>query len=263
MKLFHDFRTRYLEADIRMAYEKYVLLIFLLPITILSFGGAIVYYLIKFYEISSFFLFFPLLFSVSILLFLIIHPYDKRRSRKLNIDFNLPYAISYMASISETGVAPLAMFESIADFDEYEEVSKEAANIVKQAKFLGKDLLTVLQAQADKTPSESFKAILKGMISVFSAGGDISAYLRQKYNEIMFQKLLKESEYEDSLAIHENIFTILLIIAPLFFFIFIIIGETLNPGSIDVILLLRLLTFIFLPIANIFFILLLKLTRTG
>jgi flagellar protein FlaJ len=166
-----------------------------------------------------------------------------------------------MASIAETGVSPVSMFEAIASFDEYEEVSREAASMVKQVKYLGKDLLSVLQTQSDKTPSEDFKQTLKGMVSVLHAGGNIASYFRQKYNDIMFRRILKESEYEKSLDVHENLFTTLLVVAPLLFFTFVMLGQMISPGASDAVMLLRLLTYVFMPIANIGFIMLLKLSR--
>jgi flagellar protein FlaJ len=259
--MFENFRIKYLQAGVSLPYKRYVAVLFLIPAAIFIFGFSLFLLLIKTYNISSFFFFFPVLGSLGSFIILFAYPYDKRRVRKQNIDTNLPYALSYMASIIETGVSPLSMFEAIAKFDEYEEVSKEASNIVRQTKILGKDLLSVLESYSDKTPSDDLREVLKGMVSVAHAGGNIASYLRQKYNEIMFKKVLKESEFEKSLSVYENIFTILLVVAPVLFFIIVFLGESMSPGSTQVANILRLATYMFLPIANIGFIIFLKLSR--
>jgi flagellar protein FlaJ len=259
--MFEKFRTKYLQAGIGLPYKKYITILFLVPVTILIFGSLVIFLLIKFYNFSYFLFFFPIVAFLGSFVILFAYPYDKRRIRRQNIDTNLPYALSYMASIMETGISPVSMFEAIARFDEYEEVSKEASNIVRQTKILGKDLLSVLENYSDKTPSDSLREVLKGMVSVAHAGGSISSFLRQKYNEIMFKKVLKESEYEKSLDVYENIFTTLLVIAPILFFIIVFLGESMSPGSTPIVSILKLATYLFLPIANIGFIVFLKFSR--
>jgi flagellar protein FlaJ len=259
--MFKNFRTTYLQAGIDLPYRRYIAFLFIVPSVLLISSFMIFFFLITTYNLSYFLLIFSLILFLGPLILLAAYPYDKKRLRRQNIDSNLPYALSYMASIVETGVSPVSMFEAIAKFDEYEEVSKEAANIVNQTKVLGKDLSSVLLSYSEKTPSKNMKEVFKGMVSVIQAGGSTASYLRQKYNEIMFKKVLKESEYEKSLSIYENIFTILLVIAPVFFLIIIFLGETMSPGATDMFSLFKMFIYLFLPVANIGFILFLKLSR--
>lgn len=259
--MLEGFRTRYLQAGINVPYKGYIIFLFLVPAMSLIFGSIMIFLLIMFYGFSIFLFFFPILAALGSFVILFAYPYDKRRTRKQNIEANLPYALSYMASIIETGISPLSMFEAIGRFDEYEEVSREASNIVRQTKILGKDLLSVLESYSDKTPSENFRDVLKGMVSIAHAGGSVSSYLRQKYNEIMFKKVLKESEFEKSLDVNENIFTVLLVIAPILFFIIVFLGESMSPGSTPVVSILNLATYLVLPIASIGFIIFLKVSR--
>jgi len=262
MELFTNFRKTYLQSAVPMPYKKYRTLIFIVPIAISATSFSAMFFLINYYNLSLYLLFFPVFATICSIFLMVIYPYDRKRMRKRNINLNLPYALSYMASISETGVSPVAMFESMGEFDVYEEMSKEAASIVKQTKIVGKDMISALEGQADRTPSDDLKEVLKGLLAVLHAGGDIASYLRQKYNDIMFKKILKETEYEKSLAVYENIFTILLVVAPLLVFIFVLLGEMISPGYMNAMFLLRLLVYVFLPISNFIFIMVLKIFRS-
>jgi len=259
--MFENFRSDYLQAGISLPYRTYIGILISVPLTTLISGLLISFFLITTYNFSYFIFIFPIIFSSAPLILLITYPYDKKKSRRQNIDTNLPYALSYMASIIETGVSPVSMFEAIAKFDQYEEVSKEAANIINQTKVLGKDLPSALTSYSEKTASNEFREILKGMVSIIRAGGSISSYLTQKYNEVMFKRVLKESEYEKSLSLYEELFTILLVVAPVLFLIIIFLGEALEPGTTNASTLFRLFTYIFLPVANIGFILFLKISH--
>ena len=260
--MFEDLRDKYLQSGVRFPYRKYIFLLFVLPIIIFFVGFFLIIILLRFYQLELYIIVFPVIASMATYILLLIYPYDRARVRRRNIDLNLPYALSYMASISETGVSPVAMFESVAKFGEYEQVSRECATIVRRIKYLGEDMLTVLEDLSNKTPSEEFKQILKGLISVLHAGGAIGDYFRQKYNELMFKNIQKEAEYEKSLEVFENIFTILLVVAPLLFFTFVVIGEIIAPGQGGSTFLLRLFTYVLLPVGNVGFILLLKATRS-
>ena len=105
--------------------------------------------------------------------------------------------------------------------------------------------------------------VLKGLLSVLGAGGNIASYLRQKYNDIMFKKIMKEREYEKSLAVYENIFTILLFVAPLLVFIFIMLGEIISPGMFDSVFMLQLMVYMIMPVGNVMFIAMLKIFKNG
>ena len=46
--------------------------------------------------------------------------------------------------------------------------------------YFGKDLQDALWDAADRTPSEQFKDLVDGLISVVSSGGDVTLYLKNK-----------------------------------------------------------------------------------
>lgn len=256
-----NFRKVYLQSGMLVPYKLYRNFVIVFPILVFLLCFIVTYFLINYYKLPMYLILFPIFAAICASFLIVFYPYDKRAQRRSSIDTNLPYALNYMASISEIGISPVAMFDSIARFDVYGEISREAALIVKQTEVLGKDVLSVLEDQADHMPSESFKEILKGLISVLHAGGDVASYFRQKYNDVMFKKILKESEYEKALTIYEDIFTILFVVAPLLFFIFVMLGEIMSPGSLNAISTLKMLVYMFLPIANVIFIMVLKISR--
>ncbi len=146
----------------------------------------------------------------------ISYPMIKTDSRKRNIETNLPFAITHMAAIASSGVPPSTMFRLLTGFEEYGEISEEAKKIAQNIEVLGMDVTSAIRDVARKTPSENFKQFLEGVATTIDTGGDLYSYLRKSAENAMFEYRLRREKYLQTLSTYADLYTAILIAAPLF-----------------------------------------------
>ena len=74
-----------------------------------------------------------------------LYPSYRASTRKANIDENLPFAVSAMATMAGSGANTLEMFRTIAQGNRYGEMSREALKIVSDVENLGYTIKSALE----------------------------------------------------------------------------------------------------------------------
>ncbi len=191
------------------------------------------------------------------------YPYSKVKQRRTSINTNLPFAINHMAAVSSSGVAPVRMFKLISESKEYGEVSVEIEKIVNYVEVFGYDVLTALKSVAATTPSYHFKDFLEGMVSTTQTGGDLKQYFSQKAEEAMMNYKMERQKYTETVATYSDIYTGLLIAAPLFFVAALSLVSLLGGkvGGMDVNVVIVLGTYVVIPFMNVSFLAFLEMTQ--
>lgn len=204
-----------------------------------------------------------LLIAISTLIAFYAYPFMKIKERRRNINSNLPFVINHMAAVASSGVPPTRMFQLIADSTEYGEVSIEIAKIVEYIDLFGYDFLTALKSVAAISPSPSFKDFLEGLVSTIESGGDIKSYLSEKAEEAMLSYELERQKYLESISTYSDIYTGILIAAPLFFVTALSMVSMLGGaiGGMDVNTVIVVGTYIVVPLLNVGFIMFLTMTQ--
>lgn len=192
-----------------------------------------------------------------------VYPFMKIRERRRKTTTNLPFAINHMSAVSTSGVPPARMFELIAESGEYEEVGVEVKKVVDFTNIFGYDLLTAIKAVASTTPSLPLKKFLEGMVSTIETGGDLVSYLRQQADEAALTYKLERQRYNETVSTYSDIYTGVLIAAPLFFIAAMalvnMLGGTL--GGLGVGTVMALGAYVAIPLLNVGFIIFLQLTQ--
>ncbi len=191
------------------------------------------------------------------------YPFIRIKERRRSTTTNLPFAVNHMASVATSGVPPAIMFELISTSTEYGEVAVEIKKIVDFTKILGYDLLTAIRAVASTTPSPVFKEFLEGMVSTIETGGDLVSYLKQKGDEANLTYQLEREKYNQNISTFSDIYTGLLIAAPLFFVAALALVNMLGGkiGGMGVDLVMALGAYIAIPLLNIAFLLFLQISQ--
>ncbi len=192
-----------------------------------------------------------------------VYPFMKIRERRRKTTTNLPFAINHMSAVSTSGVPPARMFELISASGEYEEVGVEVKKIVDFTNIFGYDLLTAIKAVASTTPSLPFKKFLEGMVSTIETGGDLVSYLRQQADEAALTYKLERQRYNESVSTYSDIYTGVLIAAPLFFIAAMALVNMLGGslGGLGVGTVMALGAYVAIPMMNIGFIVFLQMTQ--
>lgn len=196
-----------------------------------------------------------------------LYPIQKANSRSRNIKGNMAFAANHMSSVASSKVPPYVIFDLLAGFDEYGEISKEAKKIVRNVDTFGKDIATSIREVAATTPSKEFSELLNGMVSTIQTGGNLEDYLRVQAEESMFQYRINREKYLESLSTYADFYTAVLIAAPLFLIAILAVmnmvgGEIEMMGrEFEINELMSLGTYILIPMMNIAFIVFIYMTQ--
>lgn len=190
------------------------------------------------------------------------YPVIMASERKRKIDGNLPYAISWMASLASVGIIPFEIFKKLAETEEYYgEVSKEARRLVRDVEVLGIDFMSALRRLATITPSERFRTFLQGAITSALSGGEIGSYFIAKAQENMEENRRRFADYINTLGMISEIYIVAIIAGPLFIIVMFAAMMMLSGASP---ILLKILIYAGIPLGSIFIIMLIdSLTPAG
>lgn len=211
-------------ADLRILFRTYLSLMFFSTFLTFVLTFIITFVFSIFLGLPSTFVglglfIIPSLFA-SITFFLIYtYPVSIMESRKRDIDANLPFAITHMSAIAESGAPPLTIFKILSMFKEYGEIAKEAGKIKRDVEVFGLDALSALRDRIQKTPSSKFKEILQGILTTLQSGGNIRSYLMEESKKSMFEYTVNKEKYNELLTVYADLYTSLLLAAPTIFII--------------------------------------------
>jgi flagellar protein FlaJ len=155
------------------------------------------------------------------------------------------------------------MFKLIAKTKEYGEVSVEVEKISNLIEVFGYDLLSSARSVTSTTPSKTLKEFFEGLISTIETGGSLKSFLSQKSKEALLSYQLERQKYTESIATYSDIYTGLLIAAPLFFVSTLSLVSLLGGkiGTMEVGTVISLGTYVLIPALNIMFIMFLELNQ--
>jgi len=125
--------------------------------------------------------------------FRVCYPVILARGRKIRIDLDLPYAISYLQALSTTMPPFLVIRKVYEEAEMFGEVSREFGMIVRDVELFGDDLISAMRNLQHTTPSPMLRDFLNDLGIVFDSGGDVTAYLAAK-TEYFRQQAKRELE---------------------------------------------------------------------
>lgn len=253
------------QADVKVPFRTYLSIailsaIFVYVFSLLFFTVATTIVNVKLANKIIFIGYAPFLLASLTMGVLLLYPRQKVLSRRKNIDINLPFALTHMAAISESGVSPYVMFKLLGNFDEYGEIAREMKVLARNIDTFGVNPLTAVRDLAERTPSDRFRQILLGIISATESGGDVKTYIKNAGDQALFDWKLKREKFMQQLSAYAEFYTGILIAAPLFIIALFAVMNMIQPniGGFDILTLTKLSIYILIPFLNVGFILFLK-----
>jgi len=192
-----------------------------------------------------------------------LYPVYRADKHKRELDDELPFTTGYMAILASAGVSPEKIFQSLSNLSAPLAASSEAKETVKRINLFGLDIISALEKVSTLTPSEKLQDTIEGMISTIHTGGNLGAFLREKFKTHMKLKRVSLKKYADSLSVLSEVYVALLLTGPLLLIIMLSVMSMLGGGSIGIFssdLLLNLMTYIGIPVAAIIFLVILDST---
>ncbi|MBI2507329.1 type II secretion system F family protein [Candidatus Woesearchaeota archaeon] len=184
-------------------------------------------------------------------------------SRRREIKNDLPFAIIHMAAVAGSGAKLVDIFGMLLQSKEYKALSGEIKRIMNYVNLFGYNLTTALKSVAETTPSDSFKELLNGMISSIESGGNIKSFLKSKSEDTLIRYRLERKKYVETLSTYTDIYTAILIAAPLLFVIVLVLISIVgsNLGGLEIGFIEKLGTFVVVPAMNIGFIVFMNIVQ--
>ncbi len=184
-----------------------------------------------------------------------------KKSKAINND--LPFATIHMAAVAGSGAQPLAIFKLLLKTGEYKGLESEIKKIVNLVNLFGYDLSTALKNVALRTPSKRFKELLTGIAATIESGGSLKSYLSSIADDSMNTYRLERKKYVESLSTYSDIYTGVLIAAPLLLMVTLAIINMMGGkiGGLSVATISWFGTLVALPVINVLFYLFLNITQ--
>jgi flagellar protein FlaJ len=253
------------KADMKISFRTYMSIV--LFVTAVSYVVSLValIFILGMFNVSVFLkiiylIFVPVLVAVVSFVALSFYPLQRAMSRRKNIEYNLPFVLTNMGAIAESGVPPYIIFKLIGEFEEYGEISKEMKKITRSIDTFGVDPLTAVKKVAERSPSEEFKQALLGFVTTTESGGDIKVFLKSVGQQAMFEWKMKREKYLQQLSTYAEFYTGILIAAPLFVIALFAVMSVIQPtiGGFGIIDITKISVYGIVPILNVAFLLFLK-----
>lgn len=245
------------KADIKIPFRTYLSMIFFVSsITFLATLAALVL-VTGIIELSpimtiAMFVFVPLLNAVASFAILAFYPHQQVMTRRKNIETNLPFVLTHMGAVAESGVPPYIIFRLISEFEEYGEVAKEMKKVVRNIDDFGLNPLAAVKEVAARTPSDELKQVLLGFVTTTESGGDVKIFLKNAGQQALFDWRIKRERFLQQLSAYAEFYTGLLIAAPLFIIALFAVMNMIQPtvAGYDILFLTRISIYVVVPVLN-------------
>ena len=88
----------------------------------------------------------PIFVACLTFLTMVVYPSQVAISRNRNIETNLPFVLTHMGAVAESGVPPYIIFKLIGQFEDYGDIALEMRKIVRNVDEFGVDPITAVKA---------------------------------------------------------------------------------------------------------------------
>ncbi|MEM2387174.1 MAG: type II secretion system F family protein [Candidatus Bathyarchaeia archaeon] len=188
-----------------------------------------------------------------------IYPVYLADKFKRELEDELAFTTGYMSILASAGVPPEKIFYSLSNLPIPLAVSAEAKNIIRDVNLFGLDIISALERASRRTPSERFREMIEGFISTIHSGSNLAAYLREKSKQHMKLKRISLRKFSDTLSMLSEFYVAILVTGPLLLIIMLAVMAMMGVGLglLGPDLLLKILTYIGIPVSSIMFLLIL------
>ena len=144
---------------------------------------------------------FSIILTVGVYFGGLLMPASKAKARSKKIDMNLPYALNFISAMSSAGITPTEIFKSLSKQDIYGEIKEESLAIYRDVSLLGRDIISALKANIQRTPSNKFKEFLQGAVVTVQSGGALKPYFMAKADQYTRENRIAQRQLIESLGI--------------------------------------------------------------
>lgn len=178
---------------------------------------------------------------------------NKISSKKIEIEREMPFALSYMSILSSAGSTPLKVLSALS-IQDYGVLSKEIRKMGYRVYFLGEDAVTAINHLANNTPSVVFRDTLIELGNIIHSGTGMMEFLAERSQDLIDIKKVALKRFMDDLSMFSEMYLLVSMANILAVIGIPMVGLFgLQIGFLTAENLFQLFTYILLPFANILF----------
>ena len=178
-------------------------------------------------------------------------PSIRADGRARRIDAGLPRTVAFTYALTRGGMSfPDVLRTLSANERVFGAGAAEVGVAVQNIDLFNVDLVTAVQDLSENTPSERFGTFTENLSSVLQSGGDVSEFLRGQYERYRDEAEEQQAEILNLLATTAEVY-VTVIVAGVLFLITILLIIGLTAG--DTLFVMRVLTYVIVPAANVLF----------
>jgi len=198
-------------------------------------------------------LFIPIFTTIFIYFYFMRYPGIKAKSRGKKIDMHLPYALNFISAMSSAGITPTEIFKSLSKQKIYGEIREESLWIYRDVGLLGRDIISAIKANINRTPSEKFREFLQGVIITVQSGGALKPYFMAKAEQYTRENRIAQKQLIESLGIMAEAYVTAAVAGILLIIIIIPLMMLISGADSSQLIIIYLFALIVVPLINIGF----------
>ncbi len=152
-------------------------------------------------------------------------------SRKTMVENELPFFMSYAATMARGGVSIDKVIERVAELKIFKAMRDEARMILSKIQFFGSDPITAIDEVVRYHPSTKFRDIMLGYITTLRTGGDTVHYLELRTQELFNQRTREIKELTERLGSFLELYIVIGIIASITLFVFFAVTSAVSAAA--------------------------------
>jgi pilus assembly protein TadC len=239
-----------------------ITMVFFSYLTTIFFSLLVLYYLevvtnIEVLKKIAKYSFFLGLISIIILVF---YPYYYIKQKEKEIEDVLPFALVHMSAITSSGVNFYLALKMIAETKEYKSLSEVFQKIVALVEVANMDIISAIKEVAEDVPSRKLREILNSIVYITKTGGDITQYLNQKAEEAILNLKISKEKYIGFLDVFSDLYVVLIVAIPILFISIVAVLSSFSPSE-KLYKIAKLGAYVFIPLFDLAFLLLLNLQQ--
>lgn len=195
----------------------------------------------------------PISVTAIVYLYYINMPKSRARARAKKIDLHLPYALNFISAMSSAGVTPTEIFKSLSKQEIYGEIKEESLWIYRDVSLLGRDIITAIKSNINRSPSQKFKEFLQGAVVTVQSGGSLKKYFMAKADQYMRENRIAQKQLIESLGIMAESYVTAAVAGVLLIIIIIPLMMIISGEGSDQLIIMYIFSFLVIPLIHIGF----------
>ena len=165
-------------------------------------------------------------------LLMYIWPKITAAGRKREINYTLPYSVTFIYALSRGGMNMIEIMKILSKSeDTYGEMSREIKPIVRDIEYFSRDLPHALRRAARRSPSYKFADFADDFVGVLTSGADISRYLEQQSDDMLEEAERQQRNFIQTLELLGEVYVTVFVAGPLFLIIITVVMSMLGGSS--------------------------------